>query len=71
MWLAAKVVDPPYIQQYRLIAIVVADFDKRSTIQHIERQLFGNFANQRLLYAFARLDLAAGKFPQPALMQMR
>lgn len=46
------------------------DTDQRTSLQNVDPQLFMQFPPQGSQHIFAGFDLAAGKFPPPALMDM-
>ena len=49
--------------------VVVGDFREQPADGDCHAQLLTDFADEALLKGFARLALAAGKFPQPAQMR--
>ena len=51
--------------------VVVGDFLKQFTNGNFHTEFLTDFADKALLKSFARLALAAGKFPQPTEVRLR
>ena len=71
MGVAGEGVHLPDIQQHRLVGIVMAHLQQRSGRRHLDAQFFDQLARQGSGRGLAGLDLATGKFPQPALVLVR
>ena len=61
----------PDLEQHTAIRVAVLDVDERRGVRHDNREFFPELATQSPLHGLARMDLAAGKLPEPTLVQMR
>ena len=68
MGLAGKGRDFPDIQQHLLVRVVVLHLDQRPRGSDPDAQLFLQFAGQRVGDRFIGFHLAAGEFPEAALV---
>jgi len=68
MWFASKIRHFPHIEQDMLVGVVMLNLDQRSGSLDHNTQLLLQLAPQRRFHRLTRLDLAAGKLPEAALM---
>ena len=63
--------DRPDLEPHTAIRVGVFDIDEGRCIRHVYPKFLLELATQSLLHGLARMDLAAGKLPEPTLVQMR
>jgi len=70
LWFARPKLADEKFQQDAFFGIGVGNFFKQIADSNLDAQFLSNLADEALFKSFARLALATGKLPQPALMRV-